>query len=241
MICQESDSREIELAVRCGYRPIAIPHNTGIQEGLALAVEKSASELVLVLENDCSYVGGDAGIVHLETCLALFKTNRFDVIKLGELPTIPREKYIKYWGSKFPPKRTLLGMVRRQEADLYKAEALAFAGFKTSALPEIEAVADHLFLTSSRYAVWTNRAVLVSKEFFLGKLLPFARSNPTSRLINGFPDLEHAINSPRNRGWWRSQNFRIGLVKPGLFGHLRYDRPLVDEKRRADVRTSLTD
>lgn len=241
VICQESDPREMKLAARHGFHAVAVPHNVGIQEGLALAVEKAASDLVLVLENDCNYVGGEAGKVQLQTCLSLFKTHCFDVVKLGELPTIPRTKYMKYWGSQFPPKRTLLGMLRRNEANLYKAEVLAFAEFDPGAVPEIDRLADGLFVTSSKYAVWTNRAFLVSKAFFLGRLLQFARSNPTSRLVNGFPDLEHAINSPQNRNWWRKQNFRIGLVKPGLFGHLRYDRPVLDQKRGSDAQEPRAD
>jgi hypothetical protein len=219
------------MATQYGYRPIAIPYNAGIQEGLALAVEKSTTQLVLVLENDCNYIGGESGKAQLETCLSLLKEHRIDVIKLGELPAHPRKKCMKYWGNTFPPKRTLLGMLRWNEANLYKGEIIAFAEFEKSAVPKIEKLADHVFLTSSRHAVWTNRAFLVSKDFFLGRLLPFARSNPTSRLVNGLPDLEHAINSPTNRKWWRSSSFRIGLVKPGLFGHRRYDRPPMDEKR----------
>lgn len=230
VICQESDPREINLATQYGYRPVALPHNAGIQEGLALAVKNSALELVLVLENDCNYLGGESGIAQLETCLSLFKEHKIDVIKLGELPAHPRQKYVKYWGNSFPPKRTLLGMLRRNEANSYKGEVIAFAEFQPDAVPEIEKLADHLFLISSKHAVWTNRAFLVSKDFFLRRLLPFARSHPTSRLVNGLPDLEHAINSPKNRNWWRNENFRIGLAKPGLFGHVRYDRPALDEK-----------
>lgn len=44
VLCQESDPREMDLASLCGYRPIAIPYNVGVQEGLGLAVEKSISE-----------------------------------------------------------------------------------------------------------------------------------------------------------------------------------------------------
>lgn len=230
VICQESDPREIDLATQYGYRAIAISNNVGIQEGLALAVEKSAGELVLVLENDCNYIGGESGNAQLEACLTRFRQHNFDVIKLGELPANPREKYMKYWDQTFPPKRTLLGMLRRREANACKAEVIAFPEFEPNAVPEIEKLDDHLFLTRSKHAVWTNRAILVSKDFFLGQLLPFARSNPTARRVNGLPDLEHAINSPKNRNWWRSADFRIGLVKPGLFGHKRYDRPALDEK-----------
>ena len=230
VICQESDPREISLAIQYGYRPISIPHNVGIQERLTLAVEKSFSELVLVLENDCNYIGGESGKAQLEECLSLFKEHRIDVIKLGELPAYPRKKYLKYWGDKFPPKISFLGMLRRGEANVYKGEVLALPKFDPNRMPELEKLSDHLFVTSSKYTVWTNNAFMVRKNFFLDRLLPFARSNPTSRLVNGLPDLEHAINSPRNRNWWRKSDFRIGLVKPGLFGHRRYDRPPQDEK-----------
>lgn len=230
VICQESDQREIDLAERYGYRPVAIPRNVGIQEGLALAVENSATELVLVLENDCNYIGGESGKARLETCLALFEAHHMDVARLGELPPTPRRKYVRCWGSRLPPRRTLVGMLRWKEADSCKAEAISFAGFNSKDVPEIVEVADHLYLTSSSHIGWKNRAFLVRKDFFLGRLLPFARSNPTSRLVNGLPDLEHAINSPKNRNWWRDSHFRIGIVKPGLFAHKRYDRPDLDEK-----------
>lgn len=230
VICQESDQREIDLAERYGYRPIAIPHNVGIQEGLALAVEKPTTELVLVLENDCNYIAGESGKTQLETCLELFKAHKMDVVRLGELPSIPRKRYVKYWGNIFPPRRTFLGMLRWKEANSCKGEAITLAGFEPNAVSEIRKLADHLFLTSSRHIGWTNRAFLIRRDFFLGQLLPFARSNPTTRLVNGLPDLEHAINSPKNRNWWRSGHFRIGIVKLGLFGHKRYDRPALDEK-----------
>jgi len=230
VICQEGDQCEIDLAERYGYRPVAIPCNVGIQEGLALAVENAATELVLVLENDCNYIGGQSGKARLQTCLAMFEAHHMDVARLGELPPTPRKKYVKCWGRRLPPRRTLFGMLRWNEADSCKAEAISLAGFKSKDVPELEGVADHLFLTSSRHIGWKNRAFLVRKDFFLGQLLPFARSNPTSRLVNGLPDLEHAINSPKNRNWWRTSDFKIGITKPGLFSHKRYDRPDLDEK-----------
>jgi len=230
VICQESDPREIDMATQYGYRPIAIPYNAGIQEGLALAVEKSTSELVLVLENDCNYMGGEAGKAQLETCLSLFKAHHIDVIRLGELPAHPRKKYVNYWGNQFPPRRTLLGMLRWKEADSCKGEAISFDEVESNAMPEIRGLGNQVFLTRSKYVSWTNRAFMINKDFFLNQVLSFARSNPTSRLVNGLPDLEHAMNSPTNRNWWRNGGFRIGLVRPGLFGHKRYDRPDLDEK-----------
>lgn len=62
---------------------------------------------------------------------------------------------------------------------------------------------------------------MINKDFFLNQVLSFARSNPTSRLVNGLPDLEHAMNSPTNRNYWRNGGFRVGLVRPSLFGHKR--------------------
>src|SRR5512139_1147887 len=230
VICQENDPREVELARQYGYRPVTTPHNVGIQEGLALAVSEATSSVVLVLENDCNYVGGPAGLDTLRECLALFQDPRMCVVKLRELPARPRKHYMKYWGERFPPRRTLIGMLRRKEADSCKAEAIEFENFDPGEVAEIEKISDTVFLTTSQYVSWTNRAFLVSRPFFLGTLLPFARSHPTSRLVNGYPDLEYAVNSPSNRTWWRNSKFKVGLIKPGLFGHRRYDRPDTDEK-----------
>ena len=48
--------------------------------------------------------------------------------------------------------------------------------------------------------------------------MPFVRANPSKRTSNGFQSPER----PLNCGWWRKQEFRIGVGR-GVFTHKRLD------------------
>jgi len=57
VVCQESDPEEIRLAEQAGYTAIGTKENLGIQGGLKHAVESTEAKRVLLLENDCHFLG----------------------------------------------------------------------------------------------------------------------------------------------------------------------------------------
>lgn len=231
VVCQESDPEEIELAMQMGFRVVPTETNIGIQNGLKKAVSAAKNEFVLVLENDANYTAGDPGVLALQEALAQITTTPIDHIRLGELNKTPSKKYSKFWTSKTPPFRRFFGFLRWNLANTHKHEALSMTfENEVKSFPGFTKVSDSFWLSTSKYVTWTNRSFLTRKSFFLGKLIPFAETHPTSRLINGYPDLEHPINCRRNRYWWCAQKFSIGISVPGLFGHSRYDRTPEDEK-----------
>lgn len=74
---------------------------------------------------------------------------------------------------------------------------------------------------------WSNRAPLYPRRRFLEEIISYALANPSSRTVNGKPDLEKELN----RRWWRNRRYKIGVCNPGLFVHNRLDRPAEDEKQ----------
>jgi hypothetical protein len=232
VICQESDPAELACARQMGFKPIPIRENIGIQNGLKRAASEAQNDRVLVLENDAEYVGGEAGIRILHEAMEQMMTTSVDHIRLGRLDATPSKRYSNYWGTQSRPHRTVIGYLQWHLANTRKYEMLSLPDMNPDDIPrEFTRVSDSFWQTTSKYVGWTNRSFLTQKSFFLDCLLPFAEAHPTSRLINGCPDLEHPINCLQNRHWWRSQNFSIGIVKPGLFGHVRHDRNPDDEKR----------
>jgi len=71
-------------------------------------------------------------------------------------------------------------------------------------------------LVRSRSLPWANNVFMVRREFFLNIVIPAAEAHVRGRLVNGFPSIETELN----RGWWRRQDFWIGLGR-GLFLHRR--------------------
>ena len=70
---------------------------------------------------------------------------------------------------------------------------------------------------------------MTTKTFFR-ELINYAELHPTSRTVNGTPDLEHPLNCKKNRAWFKSLDAKMLVAIPGIFGHRRYDRAAKDEK-----------
>jgi glycosyltransferase involved in cell wall biosynthesis len=232
MVCQDSDPQEIDLAKRYGFRPVALPQNVGIQNGMKTAFESCANEQVLFLENDLVLRVDDQ--TARKTLLDISKriTNGdAQFAKLRFLPESRKKKFRRYWKVvNGKPSRRLLGYIKYTTANSMAADTLHFdfsPGLDTKYLKDL---GQGIYLSSSPYSKWENFAVFTTKTFFLGTLIPFAETHPTSRNVNGFPDLEHRINSRNNRSWWRKERFKLLIATPGLFSHRRLDRWAEDDK-----------
>jgi hypothetical protein len=231
VVCAEGDQEEIAIAQSFGFTPIPTKHNLGIQEGLALCAEVSQTELVLVMECDCKLEYSQNLPALLSECCRLITEENFKAIQLQRRPDTPSQSYRKYWKNGFPIKPTIWGRIRRAAAMAKLNECIALPNFPQNGIPFIAPRGNGIFSTTSNTVNWCNRSFLTTKTFFLGELVKFAREHPTSRKVNGLPDLEHPINCRQNRAWWRGEKFRLGLVYPGLFSHHRLERPPEDEKK----------
>lgn len=232
IVCQESDPEEIALARAYGFKAIALDTNVGIQNGMKLAFESCSNELVLFLENDLVLKTSRKEAERILTVIgAVLAEGQAEFAKLRYLPESRKRTFRRYWRmSRGQPQRRLLGYLRYDTASSMAADTLHYDVSPGLASRYLVDIGGSIYQTSSRYSKWENLAVLARRSFFLGVLIPFAETHPTSRNVNGFPDLEHRINSKRNRAWWRGSDFKILIAKPGLFGHRRLDRWAGDDK-----------
>jgi glycosyltransferase involved in cell wall biosynthesis len=233
VVCQEGDPEEIALCEKYGFLAVSTPVNLGIQGGIEHAVKSASNPVVVFLENDCGYIGGDGGRAALEDVVHHFQSGKFDVIRLQARGL---KKFRRYWRLRDGVvRRRLYGCLRWQEANSCRAQELFVKNHIPAPSDSLKRISEHLWVTDSRSISWVNRPFVVKRNWFLEVLIPFANSRCHARSVNGLPDLEVPINSRGGRGWWRSQRFAIGLVKNDLFGHSRYDRPEDDEKVQKGV------
>ena len=96
---------------------------------------------------------------------------------------------------------------------MYKRQCIYWSDEPEKEFPEfIKKVSindDEFFLTSSRYAVYTNNPCIYKKKFIETHIIPFT--------IDGIA-IEDDIFP-----WWRDQGFKI-CQGEGLFEHIRLDR-----------------
>lgn len=234
VVCQEGDPDEVQIARQFGFTPITTGHNLGIQEGLARCAEVSATETVLVMEGDCILSSPENAPAVVLRCLNALSEQHVDIFQLHERATQPTPSYWRFWKRGLPLRPTMLGRLRPSAAMAKTSEAVCLSNFPHDGIPNITPLGAGMFVASSNCVNWCNRSFLTTKDFFLDKVVRFARENPTSRKVNGLPDLEHPINCRANREWWRGEMFKVGILFPGLFGHHRTERPEGDEKVRRE-------
>ena len=232
VVCQESDPEEIRLAEQAGYTAIGTVDNLGIQGGLKHAVESAKAKRVLLLENDCHFLGDAEGFERLlDRADQLMDTHPIRFVKMFPHTNQSVRRCLRYWRLENGRlKRTLRGHLLRNEADWLLCRTIRVVPDEILEIHPIKPQGDRLFLTNSRYCPWSNRTNYLDRNFFLEELIPFAERNPAKRVFNEKQDLEHCINPSKRRGWWRKKRFPILDVHPDFFGHFRLDRPEDDEK-----------
>ena len=234
LICQESDHREISIGKRFGFRIIELPENVGIQNGIKTCFESAQTELVLFLENDLQLRQEPIKAKRmLATASEYLNSSKCDFVKFRFLPerrTNCGARFDKFWKlSGRQIKRRFLGYLRFKRANWELSTSVKLMDEKSAYPKGFKRISDDFILSSTKYNKWENLG-LFSTKTFMSKVFDFAESNPTTRSINGKPDLEHPLNCKANRYWLMGNEFKLLISTPGLFGHRRHDRSAEDEK-----------
>lgn len=232
VICQESDPEEIAISEELGFTPVKLENNVGIQNGLIECVKRGRNKHVMMMENDIPWVVPDDRAEWFASDCGSFLESGLKLCRMDKFDEIPRKRFARFWGDHLPMKRTLSGMLRPVQADSIRAEVVGLKNFAYEPAMSgfLTKVTDTFHITDSSAIFWNNHSLIVEKEFFLNTLVPGVEALPPRRSYNNSPELESTLNCPKNRHWWRSQKFKIGISSPGYFGHLRYDRYDADEK-----------
>ena len=235
---QEITQHDRDLANEFGLRIEGNNQNVGILAGMKEAVASSKLDVVLYLECDCLLV--ESNSLFLKTVIDGYnaiETCQLNVVRLRHLRETGADynilKHLNYWGDKKghkPVKARILRFLRPRKASRLIGDACLVHNHAEEVFPKnISRMKENIYSMRSSNINWTNQSIMLTKNWFLNTIIPYAESHPSSRLVNGFLDLEKEMNCK----WWRKQNFRVGWADPGLFTHARIDRPTGDEKLKA--------
>ena len=235
---QSFSENDKTIAEKYNINYLKIDKNIGIQKGIRWLVENLYSDYVIYLENDfiLSCDPRDAMQI-LKKSLYLIKEQKIDMMRLRSRfnpgkPFIDIEKYTKLFKpvSIHPDfnyyseiKKTsvfakLEHIFRPLKTKKISARSLYIEKEPEKICKQITKYDDTTYIVNSEVLNWTNNPTLISKKLFL-ELLDYADAHPSSRLVNGYQDLE----KPLNCRWWRNQHFKIGVCD-GIFTHNRLDR-----------------
>ena len=221
-------------------REFNLPHfggqNSGIYGGFRAIAELSDTEYVLILENDILTLSDQGLHEGIQSCLEDMKTRNINVfcLRSRHLPGqgMSDRKYRQAFGIHHPINKNYKSYKTNILAQLsmrakhgylskFKSRAIMFEKDPEIAQPEaIQKLPSGNYITDSRYCNWTNQSLLVNREFFLNVICQRVEKHPDPRLVNGFQDIERALNSI----WWRRRKEPIGFSATGFFTHGRIDR-----------------
>ena len=228
LVSQETTDIERRLARKHGLSIVEHKENIGIEGAWRSGLEHAKHNYCLVMENDCPLIEEfETTSEQLSHAITLLSSNRAQVVRLRSrrkpgAKFYNVEKYSRYFtveGSKCSWLQQAILALRRIIRP-YKAKRLIGSSIYAIKNPQerhhsITRIQDDTFLVSSAELNWTNQSVMINKQFMTETLLSRVASHPSSRALNGFQDIERALNCK----WWRQQRYVIAVTQ-GLFTHL---------------------
>ncbi|MGF1456049.1 MAG: hypothetical protein ACFB6R_11835 [Alphaproteobacteria bacterium] len=227
----EAEDEGRHMAAEFGLSVAEHPDNLGILGGFEGLARSMSSRYVLLLENDFKLVEDrDTAARELATALDLLRTGRCQVIRLRSRrqpgpPLTGLQKYRRLYpvegdGPWQRAAKGALRMIRPDKARRNLAACVYLYEDPSMVHPDVirRDPDTGFFLVSSRFMNWTNQAFLIERQFFLDRIIGYAKTHATRRGINNFRSLEIEMNSP----YWRRSGWHVGLGD-GLFTHARRD------------------
>ena len=235
---QEIENEDRVFARQFGLRAEGDKTNLGIMGGMKKIAELLNTDYVLHLENDFRLIVDHqtaqrqitTAVANMESRDAKFYRMAEGRPPIGDISEL--EKYSRYHPGSLLNRADSFSRKLRRFLRPAKARRLIGGSIYADANPHllfprhIHKTNDGHLIVDSAVLNWTNRAPFYPRHWFLEKIIPYAEANPSSRTVNGKPDLEKELNCR----WWRNQSYLTGACDKGLFGHERLDRPENDEK-----------
>lgn len=198
--------------------------NKGILDGMEQITQRLSTDYIFFTENDCPLIEPRAEAKRqIEKAIALLADDRAIMARMrhtkefGEtFDTI--DKYRRY----HPDTASFMSGMRRL---LRPGKAKRLSGTSIYAGPghperfpkQIENVGDGFYLVDASIMPWTNQSVILAREVMRDRILPYCKSVPFGRNINGFRSIEIELN---NSDFWVKSGWKIACG-PGLLTHKR--------------------
>lgn len=202
--------------------------NLGIMGGLKALAQCMTSDLVILLENDYRLIENMAETQRqLARATADIVSGEVKYVQLRHLnrPGEPHQvgKVVAYYGrpgqsAAQAALATARRFVRPGKASRLAGRSVYLWSDADRRWPKaIGRTHGGNFRTTSKHLNWSNNPSLIPRRFFLEEIIAAAEQRPARRLVNGFPTLEIELNC----GWWRKQDWPIGIAADGLFSQIR--------------------
>lgn len=206
------------LAEEFGLPYIGSEQNSGILGGFKMLAEGLTSDIVLLLENDLPLIeSAERAKQQIDHARKALASGQVEVFRFRHrLNPGYRDqaalKFLRYYHPNVLAQ--LRRLVRPGKARRMIGNSLYVLTEPEKTFDEIEKMPDGWYRISAKHITWSNQSIMIRRDFFLDKILAYAEANPSSRTVNGFPDIEKELN----RSYWRNSGWHVG-ADLGLFTH----------------------
>ncbi len=222
IILPDPDDAVIKTAKKHPLTLHKFENNLGIAGGMRAAAEALSTDYVLFLENDCPLIESyETAQEQLHLSLSVLDSQAAFMARLrsrrqpGELFNT-LDKYRRYWNPGIMPK--LRRKLRPHKANRLCGSAIYDGPNAHQRHPDyIRQYSHDHYIISPAVMPWTNQSILLRRQDFLDIICPFVESQPLTRAINGFHNIEIELNRSR---FWTQSNYNI-FCPPGIFTHKR--------------------
>lgn len=231
------------LAAKYGWEACGTEENLGIWGGMDAIADLVRTKYVLFLQNDCPVATTPELVrAHLREAVALLESGEADLVRLRHRFNqgdgigwsklfrfhFVREldpRYLKYANPALPEdacrdtaSRRLMRMLHPGGARRRIDGLIHLERRPEDVLSKWVVRKGRFLIVDSEITNFSEQPFLISKELY-AELSAWCKIHRRHRLINGFPVMEHALNSR----WWRKRHFKVALCDEGVFTHARWD------------------
>lgn len=224
---QEIEPEDRALAAEFGFEAVGDETNRGILGGFKAMAEALDTDYVLLVENDALLVeGAESAVRQIRSALSNMRVGSAQVYRMRHRQ-YPGQQFAIYKRKRLWPaegasagEHVMAGLrrlVRPAAARRAAGWTVYYRKDADARFPDlVRLTPDGDYLVSSASLEWSNNTFLISRRFFLDRIVAECERRYAGRGINGMPTIEVEANAP----WWRQSGLRIGVGK-GLFEHFR--------------------
>lgn len=213
-----------KVATKYPLRIETDPGNYGILVGMEEIAKRLKTDYIFFTENDNPLLESRA-----EARRQIAKAQE---LLMSDQAKMARMRHVKNYGETFniidkyyryfPKSDTFTAKLRRllrpEKAHRLSGAAIYGCDNPAEKFPKVITDAgDGFYLVDAAVLAWTNQSIMIERDFFLNTIIPYCKSIPLGRNINGFHSIEIELNRSK---FWTKSGWKIACG-PGLLTHQR--------------------
>jgi len=212
------------IAAKYPLRIESDPKNLGILVGMEEIAKRLQTDYIFFTENDCPLLETRKEAKRqIKISLDLLASGQAKMARMRHIKEYGEtfniiDKYYRYFPSPDTSAAKLRRLFRPEKA--HRLSGAAIYGYDSPAQKfptNIIDVGDGFYLVDAAIMAWTNQSILIERDFFLNTIIPYCKSIPLGRNINGFRSIEIELNRSK---FWTKSGWKIACG-PGLLTHRR--------------------